>query len=262
MAHRRRRYLSKALIDADPLGLGFSHRTYALGSVRARHKWNREESAYCVANECICAELGRFIGLPIPPYAVTEVAEGELAGKHLFSSLDFNWDDRDLSPVMPENCLASLSKLCAGVLMFDIFITNADRHDKNLAVDRMDNPKDLRVFDHDVALFGTVPGKAIERMNKLQKSLGITGKPPTGGNEHVFLRTITSNEHFKEWINRIHAIPASFIERICHETKKYGVKTTEAERAAKFLKDRTWELAGVINRWNCEFSSIDKWTTV
>ena len=45
------------------------------GNLPALHKWNNQNaSAYCIPNELICGELGRFIGLPIPPFGITHVA--------------------------------------------------------------------------------------------------------------------------------------------------------------------------------------------
>ncbi len=192
------KYLFTAIVDPDPLGLSQAHKPWVKGYIAARHKWDRSlESPYCIANEAICAELGRYIGLPIPPYAITRTFNNEFSDRDLVSFLDFNWGRRNPSPVEPDYCLQSLPQICAGIVVFDVLIANPDRHDENLAVDRTDTPKDMRVYDHDVALFGNVAGKGIQRLNEMQSRLGITGSTMTGGNRHVFLDSITTNEHFE-----------------------------------------------------------------
>ena len=97
MATQRRKYLFKAFINPDPLGFSQEHKPWVRGYIAARHKWDRrDESPYCVANESICAELGRFIDLPIPPYAITRTVSDEFSDRNLISFLDFNWEQRNL----------------------------------------------------------------------------------------------------------------------------------------------------------------------
>lgn len=163
------------------------------GYATAWHKAEWSQSPYSVFNELICGELGRFIRLPVPPFAVTyHEADGS---KPLFSSLDFNNTRDTLPPIIPESCVERVLPLCAGILVFDIFIANRDRHDENLLADNADRPKAMHVFDHDQALLGGSPAypfSGIERLEKTVDRLGITGSSITGGHPHVFLPLITT----------------------------------------------------------------------
>ncbi|MGH7136016.1 MAG: hypothetical protein ACREHD_09765, partial [Pirellulales bacterium] len=69
----------------------------------------------------------------------------------LFSSLDFNFNREKLPPVVPDICVQRLLRDCTGVLLFDIWIANEDRHDANLLVDKVGAPGEMMVFDHDQA---------------------------------------------------------------------------------------------------------------
>jgi hypothetical protein len=263
MATQRRKYLFKAFVNPDPLGLRQDHKSYVMGFIAARHKWNRaDESPYCVANEIICAELGRFIGLPIPPYAITRTVGDEFSDRDLVSSLDFNWDGRNLSPVEPDYCVKALPSLCTGIVAFDVLIANADRHDENVAVDRTDSPKDMRVFDHDGALFGNIAGEGINRLNAMEGRLGITGNAPTGGNRHIFIDTVVTNEHFNFWIKRLYEIPEGFIERLCNRAKEFGITQEESSRAERFLASRKREIQGLIVKYRSEFTGIKSWPSL
>jgi hypothetical protein len=42
-----------------------------LGYTQAWHRTNWSASPYCIVNEMIAAEIGYFLRLPIPPFAVT-----------------------------------------------------------------------------------------------------------------------------------------------------------------------------------------------
>jgi hypothetical protein len=249
---------------ADPLGFGQSTRGLFYGEVPAIHKWNTETSPYCVPNEFICGTLGTYLGLPIPPFAITVPPQG-MAAKHMFSSLNFNFEGRDLRPVIPANCVASLAKLCTGIFLFDVLIANSDRHDSNLAVDRMDVPREMQVFDHECALFGANLGShphGIERLKKLRDRLGVSGGAVTGNNTHLFLREFLDTTHFREWINIIKNLQISFIKRTCQRSRRFGLTKEEAVEAESFLVHRKDNLEGIVTKHKKEFSAIKKWVTI
>lgn len=252
-----------AQVQSDQLGLLADPVGSFDGPIDAKHKWNSQFRRYCIPNEMICAELGRFIGLPIPPYAVT-YPDGHPEIKEMFSSLKFTFGGREDRPVIGENVVQHLPKLAAGILVFDVFVVNADRHDENLMVDKMDVPRKIRVYDHDQALLGggSTPTEGIERLRKSRGRLGITGSEGTGGNRHVLIDHFTMNKEFLDWCNRIYGIPTGFIKRICKAGRDCGLTSDEAEEAAEFLARRRRDLRGILNRHKAEFSSISAWETL
>src|SRR5437870_4409384 len=127
----RARFNTDQLASLTGLSRGLSASGQGLGYTQAYFKSNTTASPYCIASEVICGRIGQFLGLPVPPFAVAIADDG----RPLFASLDFNFTRQTYPPVLPDQCIASLEDLCAGVLAFDILIANEDRHDANLVVD-------------------------------------------------------------------------------------------------------------------------------
>src|SRR4051812_16273732 len=96
-------------------GVGDVH----LVTLQAVAKANCATTPYCIANEVICGEIGRFLGLPIPSAGVVH----SINGNGLFyASLNFNLTGTTLPPINTTECVKQLPKESAGVLLFDIFI--------------------------------------------------------------------------------------------------------------------------------------------
>lgn len=230
------------------------------GYVPAYHKRPWKYSPYRLANEYICTRLGEFIGLPIPPCVMT--SSEMMDAPAIFSELNFNAYSDNLPPVFPDLCVKHLPVECAGVLMFDIWIANEDRHDKNLAVDNVAAPKKMIAFDHDMALFGG-SGETVgaDRLGELQFTrLGITGGTVTGGNRHCLLDEITTAEHFDPWLERIATVPKHFIASLCQEVVRVGVAAQpEADAAVEFLEFRKRNIGLLIEMSRDAFTGITEW---
>jgi hypothetical protein len=228
-----------------------------LGYAQVWHKSDSQASPYCVANEFICGRLCSFLGLPIPPFAITAMPTEQ---KVLFSSLDFNFNRAKLPPVIPSICVEKLPKLCAGVLTFDILIANEDRHDQNLHVDDQANPKFMHVYDHDQALFGGSVTKGSKRLADLKNRLGITGGTTTGGNRHIFLDEVKDSALLDPWIRRITLVPDWLIDDTVEQAADgLGISAAEALDAADFLKYRKGRIGTLIDANRSEFSAITDW---
>jgi hypothetical protein len=229
-----------------------------LGYTQAWHGTNWASSPFLVPNEMIAGCIAQFLRLPIPPFAVTSWERGI----YFFSSLDFNFDSEQLPPVIADICWKHLPKLCTGVVLFDIFIANEDRHDKNLVVDNQAKPKAMRIWDHDHALLGG-GGKlrGSQRLQKLASRLGCTAGTKTGkgSNRHCLIDAIETVEHFGDWIARISAVPDWFIDDVCRSAKPYGLTAAEARNVAKFLKQRRNGFPELLNEHQREFSGIKEW---
>ncbi len=218
----------------EQVGEGVSDSYYV--TVEAIGKGN-VASKYCVPNEHICCEIGRFLRLPLPPGALINGPEG--SEDVWFASLNFNAEGEALPPADIDYCLNRFPKTSAGLLLFDILIANADRHAKNLYIDKLSSPPEMSIFDHSHALFGGmlgpnfVPGP--HRLNVLRDRLAISRGSETGLNRHCLLDHIESDNHFEEWVERIRCIPDFFIREICQEVVGLGIDSAEAEAATDFI---------------------------
>jgi len=234
--------------NADGRGLGY---------VQAWHRTSWEASPFCIPNEYICGEIGRFLRLPIPPFSITYGVDD----KYFFTSLNFNFDrEEQLPPIEPDVTWNRLQSLCTGVLLFDILIANSDRHDANLAADSVGSPNAISVFDHDQALFGGgFPLKGIDRLNALTGRLGISNGEVTQGNRHCLLDVANSSESFGEWFKRIESIPDWFIDEVCSEAGQYGLSADEVETVQMFLKHRRNSIEQIIKDSAKQFTLITSW---
>lgn len=242
----------------DPLKIGVAGGMHL--TVAAIGKKNVDNAPYCIPNEMICGELGRFLRLPVPPLGVVAEAGGEA----WFASLNFNLTGNDLPPVRPSECVRLLPWLSTGVLLFDIWIANLDRNRKNLALDWLSTPPLLSVFDHSHALFGYAKSEGEARLAQHAQTLGIswrTGEPlESGRHRHCLLDAVNSDAHFDEWMKRIESTPDFYIEEVCQDAQPYGMTTAEGQAAAGFLKTRRDTIRKLVNDHRAEFTAINTWS--
>lgn len=255
-----KRDIYRAVVNPDQLGFGAGPGSrMLLGSISARFRRNEVDYPFAAANELIAAEIGRFIRLPIPPFSIvqTEVASSPM----MFATLDFNYEQDPLPRIDAQTCVSALPRICTGVLLFDILIANHDRHDENIAVDSNQKPKRMRVFDHEMALFGGFKdeAKGVERLDKLWTRLGITSGPTTGGNAHCILKVIDTPKYFDEWIGRIGDIPDWFVREVCESSIGLGVDKKQAKAAKEFLVYRKKNLTRIVEENRSEFEAIHEW---
>jgi hypothetical protein len=220
-------------------------------------KTNGNSAPYCVPNEVICGELGRFLGLPIPPGGVCYSPSSN--HQLFYVSLDFNLTGNTLPPVNTTNCIKQLPYQSAGLLLFDILIANADRHGRNLSVDFSAKPPTMNIFDHGHALFGKDMGQGVARLQKLRDRLAISGGSRTQGNRHCILDQIDTDAHFGHWLERIRLIPDFLVDDLCAELPGLGCSTNEATAAAEFLKYRRTNLEQIIVDNRSQFTGIRIW---
>jgi hypothetical protein len=217
---------------------------------------NSKSLKYCVPNEYICAEIGRFLGLPVPPCGLCYLRGHD--PEHWFASLNFNLSAATLPPVDPIKCVQELPSESTGLILFDILIANDDRHRNNLNMDTSHSPAKISVFDHSHAFFGPVDGKETERLEASRDKLRIDR-----GARHCLLDSISSDTFFSEWIERIKVLPNYLIEQVCEATVPLGMITKEeAEVAKKFLKYRKERVKNNLKDNQKEFKAISSWSLI
>lgn len=240
------------------LGIGVAGSRYVYLSAVAKEN-SATAAPYCIPNELICGELGRFLRLPVPPVGiVTQASSGPL-----FASLDFNLTGNSLPPVNAMNCVRVLPSLSAGLLLFDIWVANCDRHAENFSVDFYGTPPQMNIFDHSHALFGYAAGQGETRLTTLRDRLGIswtTNNPiDSGKHRHCLLDAVNDDYYFDHWLTRIRATPDFYIEEVCEDARPYGLTAQEAAAAIDFLKARRDNMKDIIRNNQSEFSAIQAW---
>jgi hypothetical protein len=205
---------------------------------------------YDVVNEYVCGELAKLIRLPVPPSFL-----GRRAGDTLpyFCSPNFNLAGENAPPIDAARAVEEQPDVCTGVLAFDIWIANSDRHDKNLAYRRSGVGRGVHVFDHSHALF-----RESNSLTMHEGGLGITGADRPH-NRHCLLDALQTAEFFPKWIRRVQGVADEYIEEVLREAVSIGLPPLLAEQGASFLKRRRDTLNDLINSHRAEFTGIEQW---
>lgn len=244
-----------ASVAVRPVGQGVSGTLHV--TMAAFAKPNGPNAPYCVPNEIICAGLAKLIFLPVPP---SGTAAHPATKEPMFVSLDFNLTGSALPPIDPIDAVAKLPKLCAGLVLFDAWVANCDRHRGNVSVDTSSSPPQMSVFDHSHALFGYTPGGGVARLTELRDRLGLTGGSKTKGNRHCLLDALASDAHFLHWLTRIKEVPRFQIEEVCATATDGGATPDELAAAVDFLVHRRDTLSGIVNAHQAEFKGVKQWS--
>jgi hypothetical protein len=137
-----------------------------------------------------------------------------------FSSLSYLKEGENLPAIIPSVVYADLPDVCSGVVLFDLWVANCDRHDKNLSFDPNVTPKRLNVFDHSHALFG-IEGPA--RLTRLQDKFTLTEAAESGANRHCLVDQLTDAWGFQRWHSRIVGLPNFQIVDACKNAQSLGL---------------------------------------
>jgi hypothetical protein len=199
-----------------------------------------ESKMYAIANEFICAELGRYIRLPIPPWVLVDKG-----GKPCFVSLNFNLAGETLPPVIPSDFVQEYSYISCGIIMFDMWLANGDRNECNIAC--YDATKEVHVFDHEAALLRGNSGTTY--LNSLNGQFGL--------DDHCLVPHIRNLQSCYDWHNKIESIPDHFISAIVNESKKCGLDPDLVKPCEQFLLSRRESLIDVLNDNMDKFSSLE-----
>lgn len=212
-------------------------------------KRNSEQVPYAVANEYICGRLGMLIGLPVPPGVVATTDEDELA----FVSLRFGPKEERPPPLhRPDHLVEDYPSIAAGIIAFDCWIGNPDRHQENLAYIRGEAQVPVTVFDHSHAFFGHERGKATNRL------LGQIDEPLISGS--ILLPHITSSREFGDWADRIRAVSDGLVRDICGAVvRPGGITEGQCAAAVKFLTHRKERILEKIRESEGAMPNVHQW---
>lgn len=228
-----------------PVGDGLSGAIYC--TISGVAKRNSPDSPYAVPNEYICGRLGYTLGLPVPPGVVVQTDEHQLA----YVSLKFGANAERPPSIIPPEFVSDNARLAAGVVAFDTWIANLDRHEDNLTYSRFGTSP--VVFDHDRALFGAEPEGAVDRLTRFLDE-GLAGSCIS---QHL---PDDAELDLVTWSDRIRNISHLQIRDICqHMVCDGGINQDTCEAAVRFLSHRKDRMAELLRSSADEMPKVRRW---
>ena len=200
---------------------------------------------YTVSNELISNLLARSIFLPTPPgFIIDHNNEAH------YVSLNFNLAGQDLPPVDPVALVAAHPQLACGIVLFDMWIVNGDRHRKNIAFDTVSNK--VEIFDHSHAFFQGGQNHLVAAVDQL----GIGG--------HCLANRLPSLDGMVEWSERMRAIPEFYIREAIADAVDLGLPTNQQDFCTAFLLTRRERLLRLVRDNQAAFPLVppanwDQW---
>lgn len=214
----------KVVAKGGPVGQGVTGSVYV--SVHGVAKSNSAQYPTIVANELMCNRLASALLLPVPPGFLIKLDDVP----H-FASLNFNLSGQSLPPADATAIVSSFPTLSWGILLFDMWVLNGDRHNGNISHDTIANKAQL--FDHSHALFarGDFPS--------------FSNAPAIGG--HCLAPVIDSLDGLAEWNSHIGSVPERFIRTVVGDVvgDEFGIAAGRAQECADFLIARRSRLIGI-----------------
>jgi hypothetical protein len=209
--------------------------------VAAIAKCSSRDRPFELVNEIICGDLGRALKLPIPPGFVIK-REGD--DTRYYASMNFAQAGQTLPPANATAIAKDNPELACGVILFDLWVANADRNDKNLSYDEKE--KNLQLFDHGRALMG-ITGRI--RLQTIQDQYVI--------NRHCLAAEISTMAGFKKWSDRIKKLPEFFIEETVADAVGVGLDVADVPLCIDFLLKRRKQLLSMTRKYKKEFRNLD-----
>lgn len=234
----------------NPLGIGVTGVRQASATVYAK-----PASGYIAANEVICGEIARFLGLSVPAFGLAH--PGVRGQPVFFCSLDFNFSGQQLPPVNAAALAAALPTFLAGIIAFDCLVANTDRHAGNIAFDSRPGAQPaVVIYDHSHALLGHVFGAGTQRLRNLRDRLALNLDGQTGGNRHCLANYLTDAVLLVDWCDRAATIPRWWLSNLAKSVP--GLTAIEMDEVVEFLAHRTQNLRNILRTHLHQFPAIQQ----
>jgi hypothetical protein len=199
------------------------------------------DKPFLTANEFIAARLGQLIGLPTVPGVIVG-GQGDQLG---YVSLRFGPRDERPPPILPNEVVSADPSMATGIVVFDCWIANNDRHDENLAM----VGSELYLFDHDRALLAT--GTRDPKM------------PDHLLGRHCLANELSTADHFWQWTQRIDNVDAHAIGRVILDAVTEGaLSETRSADVTEMLRYRRDRLRAMLQEARNDgiFQRMQQWT--
>lgn len=219
----------KILAWGAPVGEGVSGARYV--NVSGVAKTNSEREPNIVASELIAARLGQAILLPIPPAFIVD-----RDGAPWFASLNFNLAGESLPPVNGAQISDKFPSITAGIILFDIWIMNKDRHCRNLAYHNA--TERLQIFDHSRALMPHQDQRAFAERHRTRLAIGP---------RHCLAPYIVDAHAFSLWFERIRGVPQYYLKAVLEDAIDVGLRADNVDFFLNMLVERRERLPQLID---------------
>lgn len=201
---------------------------------------------YGVVNDYIASALGMAVGLPVPPGTLMQT-RSEFA----YISLGFSDRGDRLPPALLDEFAEERPWEATGVLAFDQWIYNSDRHSGNLA---FDSKLGVSVYDHDLSLIARANERPVDTLREYRD------KELSG---HPLAKYVKNASYFESWFDRIAGIRTEEVRRIVRTCSKLGLIENELKQELiNFVDFRKAKVKEYIERTRNEYSEIATWPFV
>ncbi len=163
-----------------------------------------------------------------------------------FVSLDFNLTGESLPPADCNLITTEQPALACGIILFDIWVLNSDRHSGNIAY--YEERKQVQIFVHSHALFGSGNTNIEEYLTQR------VNEPNIGG--HCLLPHLAALDGMQEWFNRINAVPEFFINEVVQSATTVGLPQEEVHFVSDYLLNRRSKLLDLIKNHRNIFTQV------
>jgi hypothetical protein len=213
--------------------------------VAAYTRRDTPDRPFAVVNDYVASTLGTAVGLPVPPGSLIRFYQGG-AG---YLSLGFSDRGDRPPPIIPPIFVHERPWDACGVIAFDQWILNTDRHDENLAY----LPSlGVAVFDHDLSLINRPPDN--DACASLEAGLDQVVKG------HMLARHLETVEYFPEWYQRIASIGKREIRRAVSTCRDAGIiDAAVKEKLVAFLEHRQTRVKSYVDRTISEYVKVASW---
>jgi hypothetical protein len=183
--------------------------------------------------------------LPCPPGALMQKDVDTY-----FFSLDFNIAGETLPPASASALVAKNPRLAWGIIVFDAFVTNGDRHPGNIAHDT--GTDKIQIFDHSHAFVG--PGGDIDQTLTARRNDLAIGC-------HCLAAEINTIDGRDDWINKVELVPNYFIEGLIVAACDCGIPPDKKDLLITFVKHRRDSLKTLFDASMNRFPKVPTVTT-
>lgn len=208
---------------------------------------NTPDRPFAVANDFIASSLGIIAGLPVPPGTLI----GVYGGGYNYASLAFgDRGDRPPPIVPPKFCTERPWEAC-GIIAFDQWIFNTDRHDENIGYIP---DVAVGVFDHDLSLMNHA------KSNDEALSL-LVACQDSPSKVHCLPRHVTDVSYFGEWFDRIASVTRREIRRVMSTSHSADLINAELRDAlVAFVEHRQTRLSSFVEQTRDQYLNVSSWT--
>jgi hypothetical protein len=240
------------------LGIVFPNAELRVSAVGVMAKPHLPGARYDIANDQIGSEILNFIGLQVPPFAVTRPTPSS-PNEIWFASANFNFKSKyghRPPQVDPERCAKELPDLSTGLILGDVFIKNPERTPWNLFADFDPEPAEMFVYDQNACLHGVDPFLTSEELLKPEV------KDDFGIRNHCLLNCLSTDLYFNKWIQRIKSIPSWWLEAKIEKAGRFidNAKDEELGAIFEFLVYRRDHFVSLVQKNHPLFKGIQDWS--